>query len=258
MNKTWFIFFLLIISCNRNKAVVTEAQPKIITVKIPKYNYGYDTTEARCKFDLDRAKKDYKNGKLVFSNFGLLVKSRDEIEEILNKKGIGFKPLGENCTGLSNCYGYYMDSILKQKFGKNFFEDLKKEADKLSQSRWKTKVYNYEEVDSPAVYPGTSDVVYLQEITTKMFKRPIGWDSGKMENNESESVSIEIIVDSNGKSIIPEKDYFRYNLKKSNLKHLKYLKKEIRRVVNDLKLWKPAVMNGHKVKSDEYIDVYFN
>lgn len=249
------------VSCNKNKDAVKQTEPKIVTVKLPPKSYdpyNYDTTEVRCKTDLAKAKEDFKKGKLVFSNFGNFAKNGDEIKELLNKKGIAFKPLGENCTGLSNCYGFYMDSILKRKLGNTFLEDIKKEADKLSQSRWKTKVYNYAEVDSPAVYPGTSDVYYIQNITSKMFKKPVGWDNGKMDAYESESVSIAIIVDSNGKAIIPEKYSFNYNLKKSNLKHLKYLETEIKNVVNILKLWKPAVMNGHKVKTEVYIEVYFN
>lgn len=248
------------ISCNKHKNSVNEIEPKFVVVKLPPRSDGYvfDTTEVRCKSDLAKAKKDIKNGKMVFSHFGIFHKNGDEIREILNKKGIEFKPLGENCTGLSNCYGYYMDSILKKKFGNNFFAIIKKDADKLSKSRWKTKVYNYVEVDSSAIYPGTSDVYFIQDITTKMFKKPLGWDNGRMDNNESEYVSIEIIVDSVGKSIIPEKYYFNHNLKKTNLKHLKYLELEIKNVVNKLDLWKPAVMNGHRVKSKEYIDINFN
>lgn len=253
MTKVLFFCFLLLTSCNKNKDAAKELAPEIITVKIPTPDrYGYDTTEVRCRADLERANKDFKNGKLVFAHFGLFVKNRNEISEILNEKGIEFKPLGENCTGLSNCYGYYMDSILNIKFGKDYFIKIQKEADQLSKSRWKTKVYNYAEVDSSATYPETDDAFTVDNYCSKAFKKPSHWDE-----NEDGFILANIIVKNDGKAIVFNKDWFDYSLKKNNLKHIPYLKLEFKRIITEMQTWKPAIMNGHRVNSEEFLMISF-
>ncbi len=245
--------FLLVASCQRKEAAEKETAPKIITFKLPgPYTYGYDTTEVRCKNDLERAKKDFKNGKLVFEYFGLFTKSRDEIEELLHKKGIAFNSKGENCTALSNCYGYYMDSIIKKKWGTNFFDNLKLEATKLSESRWETKVYNYAEVDSSAVYPNTTDVLTVDNYCCKKIKLPSNWDK-----NEGGFIRATVIIKNNGKAVVADGDWFDYSLKKNNQRHLRYLKSEFRRIINEMDVWKPAEMNNHKVNAEEYLTISF-
>jgi hypothetical protein len=253
------LFSILIISCTKNNTQKKDLSPEITTIKLPpKKIFQINTKDSRCVSELKRAKKDVEKGQLVYAIYNNDNKYHLEIKELLLSKGIKYKPLGENCIGLYNCYGYYMDSIIKIKYGKNFMDRIRIKSNLLSNSRWKTKIYNYSEIDKAAEFPNTSDVYTFNDYAQKMFKKPKNWDFGKMKNNEREFVMISIIINSQGKAIIPKDYWFDYNLKKNNLKHLKYLEKEIKHVVENMDSWKPAVMNKHNVSSEEYIDVTFN
>lgn len=70
-----------------------------------------------------------------------IIRYDDEMEEILNQYGIGYIEWGLNCTMEQECYGYYMDSIISQRFGTGFIKQIKNRADSLFLSRWKTKTY---------------------------------------------------------------------------------------------------------------------
>jgi hypothetical protein len=257
---SFFIIVGLILNSCKEPVQESSIDKKVEKVIVfdKKYVHDFDSKDADCMKEYKRAIRDIENNKLVFAEFGIFQKYEDEFIELLKKDGIEYDFLGENCTGLSNCYGYCMDSVICKRFGENYIQKLLKKAHEISDSRWKSKVYNYFEVDENAIYPNTNDAVQVEDILLKEFILPKDWKYGKMKNNERECVSIKIVVDQNGKAQTISNELFMYNIKPENRRYMKYLKDELKRVIEEMKLWKPAIINGHKVKSEEYIDITFN
>lgn len=253
------LLVFIMLSCNNTKE--TESTPQISTVEVIDLplpsEYYTDFSDNICQMQMDSARADVKNGKLIYANYSSDFKYTDEIKELLNKKGIGYSTLGENCTRELNCYGYYMDSIMNLKYGKDFIKRTKTEAKTLSDSRWKTKIYNFQEVDKSAVLIDEHGlpIKSADSYSLALLLIPNGWDY-TTKFNEREYISVSLVIDKNGKSSI-DSDSFDYNLKNRNIQFTTYLKKDIERVAK-LMYWKPAEMNGHKVKSREYIDITLN
>jgi hypothetical protein len=252
--------FLFFAACNRkpiNSEIKTIEKDSLIVFD-NKYFDHVDFKDNRCLSEYKRALEDIGKNKIVYANFGINHKYNEEFEYLLKLNKIEYEFLGENCTLLSNCYGYCMDSIISKRFGDDFIEKLRTQSMELSNSRWKTKVYNYFEVDTNAKYPNTNDENEVEKLILKKFIMPKNWNSKNMKKNEREFISIEIIIDNKGKARIKSNELFMYNIKPENLKHLPYLKKELIRNINEMEFWNPAILNKHNVNSEEYIDITFN
>ena len=95
-----------------------------------------DTT---CIAEVNKAKKDIENGKIVFCSpvgflFGML-RFEDELKEVVESYGLEFKiDLISDCVfkgQTQGCYGAYMTQYIENKFGKDFREKIYNEADSL-------------------------------------------------------------------------------------------------------------------------------
>lgn len=95
-----------------------------------------DTT---CIIEINEAKKDIENGKIVFCTpvgflFGML-RFQDELKEVVESYGLEFKVdlisdvVFDGQT--QGCYGAYMTNYIKNKFGNDFREKVYYEADSL-------------------------------------------------------------------------------------------------------------------------------
>lgn len=95
-----------------------------------------DTT---CISEINRAKSDVEDGKVVFTqDYGFLfgeIRYENELRQLCKDNGLLFDfdlisdVVFEGQT--QGCYGAYMDKIIADKFGSNFKENLHKKADSL-------------------------------------------------------------------------------------------------------------------------------
>jgi hypothetical protein len=258
MKYILILISILTFSCsnqNQEEAGKVEEQDKMDDQLPPPPPLSkIDLNNESCRSELEKAKSDAKKGFLVYTQYGRKFKRYDEeLEEVLKKFNIAYKPLGPNCTGELNCYGLFMDSLITEKYGKAFITSLSKIADHMFESRWATKTYKYWDLKVGPSYRNVSpDTFILRNINF-----PKGWDFEPVEDL-NEVIDTEFIVDSAGKVSNIKAAVILVNLKNANKKHLSYLKKEVERVIKEMEPWKPAELNGHKVKCWYHLEIYLN
>lgn len=128
------LIILIIISCNQEKyqEVENKEAKTIVRVPPPPLKYYIDLNSKRCKEQLVEAKKQVEKGKLVYqisSNY--ISRYDEEFEILLANHGIQYINYGPNCTLEQECFGYYMDSIIHEKFGSGFISETEKQADSV-------------------------------------------------------------------------------------------------------------------------------
>jgi len=258
-----YIYYIVLLSlfaiaCKNENQKNTENFMEVVDIVSLPPEFYIEVNNPECITEFKRAANDAGKGILVCTNYtGIDFKHHNEIKELLKEKSIQYKPLGENCTGEQNCYGYYMDSLIKQKYGKDFLNDITIKAHALSDSRWETKIYNFDEVDENIRFLN-DDIESPGAYISKDWPHPENWDFKPIEDTYSRQyIMIEVVVDTLGKATGVANSYM-YNLKKSNEKHLPYLKKEIKKRVEALTGWQPALLNKHKVKCTTFVEVSFN
>lgn len=142
-----------------------------------------------------------------------------------------------------------MDSVIIQRHGNRFLDDMRREADQLYLSRWATKAYRPLGVD---IAPDYCAMQPEQHILSKLHL-PSTWDDKPM-TNERQFIMLDILIDSTG-SVSSISFDAASNLKRSNQKHRPYLRKEIAAIIRKMGRWQPAILNNHRIKCWQYIDV---
>ncbi|GEM_PF-2339267 len=91
-----------------------------------------------CRTDVKRAKKDVANGKIVFTqrvSFGTKpFRFEKELAKLCKVNGLVFESelISDFSTGeTQGCYADYMDGVIQNQFGKQFKQELLKQADSL-------------------------------------------------------------------------------------------------------------------------------
>jgi hypothetical protein len=241
-------------SCKLDKeaTAIEEGKEETIRIMKPPGKYLTDFNNEECKLQIDSAKLDVSNEKLVYEdNSGgwIIIRYDDEMEEILNGYGIEYKETGPNCTLEQECYGYYMDSIISQKFGKGFIKQIEQKADSLFLSRWKTKIYESWDIDESPFYKGGDAEIYIKSRV----EFPKKWDTIPMKF-ERQFVTVDVYIDNNGKLTNWEFNQF-YNLKESNEQFLSELKKQISQIIKDMTEWTPGKLIEKDVNSKIWLDI---
>lgn len=234
------------IGCEKvSEKQITETQP--IEEPLPPRFFPIDTS-AHCSEEFERAKKDISKGIFVLQDYTGRRKFLAEVKELLAKKNILYVPAGMNCTGVPECYAYYMDSIIRLRFGEHLLDRLQKEAEGIARLRLATRVFDCEDYDTPPEfksYQGEPDS--YEYYIFKNLNLPEGWDRSPMENNERQYILLDVVIDADGKAILQE--VTSYNLKERNQKYLGRLKKDIINLIEHMPAWEPATFEGHNVKS---------
>jgi hypothetical protein len=98
-----------------------------------------DPADSLCISDINRAKKDIENGKIVFTqDYGFLfgdIRYENELRKLCKDYGLVFDfdlisdVIFEGQT--QGCYGAYMDKVIAGKFGNDFKDRLHKTADSI-------------------------------------------------------------------------------------------------------------------------------
>ncbi len=133
-----FLLFTILYSCGDNVGPLnaglnTDSQDYYEYIKNPNPS---DTT---CLAQIKRAKKDVKNGKIVFNHpvglgFGML-RYEEELKEVCKEYGLEYEVELVSCVVFEGqtqgCYGHYMDMVLSNKYGADFKSKLHRKADSL-------------------------------------------------------------------------------------------------------------------------------
>tara|TARA_R110000737_G_scaffold306935_1_gene314747 strand:- start:2491 stop:3300 length:810 start_codon:yes stop_codon:yes gene_type:complete len=136
-----------------------------------------NSNDTLCISEIERAKEDIDNGKIVFTqSAGFLfgdIRYETELRELCKENGLVFEFDLIGCVVFEHqtqgCYGDYMDKVIIDKYGIDFKENLHKEADSLFLSRTQSenKIVEYWDCDERPRLPNenkrTSD--YIPSIT---------------------------------------------------------------------------------------------
>jgi hypothetical protein len=130
-----FISILILLNdCSRNAASNEQnVGDRLVYVKNP------NPTDSLCISDIQKAKKDIKDGKIVFTqSAGFLfgnIRYEEELRKLCQDHGLVFDFDLIGCVVFEGqtqgCYGEYMDEIIKDKFGSGFKEKLHVQADSI-------------------------------------------------------------------------------------------------------------------------------
>jgi len=208
-----------------------------------------------CVLETLRAKYDCQKGKLVYSiysQFDSKYLYKEEITELLNQNGIEYQPLSENCSGDQNCYGKFMYVVIQNKFGKSFIDSIITQAHILSDSKYKTKIYNIDLVDSVATnLVLTESKISLSHYLIKHLKIPSLWNKSYFKES-LQSISFDFVINSSGNLLWVEKS-FKLNSKEDNKQFVLDFKNQISYLLKKLGKWTPAKLNNHDVNSFETV-----
>lgn len=241
-------------SCKHDKEsiVINANEDEVISIRKTLGKYHTDFDNDNCKLQIDDAKNDVRKGKLVYednSGSWKIIRYEDEMEEILNEYGIEYKFTGTNCTVRQECYGYYMDSIISERFGKAFIKQIAQRADSLFLSKWETKTYDSWDIDEAPFYKEEDAENYIME----RINFPDKWDtiSSKFER---QYLIVDAFIDYKGK--LTNWEIHQYNnLKESNEQFLPEIKKEINLIMKDITEWKAGRLMDKDVNSVIMLDI---
>ncbi|MBP8238976.1 MAG: hypothetical protein KAX50_03400 [Saprospiraceae bacterium] len=237
---------------DNGSTAIQENEAEAVRSTKPPGKYCTDFENEECKRQMDSAKIDVRNGKLLYEdNSGgwTIIRYDDEMEEILNAYGIEYMETGPNCTLEQECYGYYMDSIISQRFGKEFIQQIEQRADSLFLSRWRTKIYESWEIDTPPIYNEGDTETYIEQS----IKFPEKWDTVPMEF-ERQFITLNVFVNNQGELTRWEFHEF-YNLKESNEKFLPKIQSQVNQIMAGMVAWKPGKLMDRDVNSTIWLDI---
>ena len=241
-------------SCKLDKegTVIEEDGEESVRIMKPPGKYFTNFENEDCKIQIDSAKIDVENGRLVYEDTKggwSIIRYDDEMEEILKEYGIEYVETGPNCTLEQECYGYYMDSIISQRFGKEFIKQIEQRADSLFLSRWKTKTYESWDIDEYPIFKEGDAELYIE----RKLRFPNNWDTIPMKF-ERQYLTIDVYISNTGEMIKWEFDEL-YNLKESNEPFLPDIRRQIGQVLKRMHDWTPAKLNGKNVNSKIWLDI---
>ncbi|MBA6157371.1 hypothetical protein H3Z83_12710 [Tenacibaculum sp. S7007] len=152
-----------------------------------------DTT---CINQRKRARNDIEKGKMTYFYYmGMfkMYRSNTEMTELLSEHNIGIDSTLTTCFAPVPGFEYYcyekeMQSAINKKYGKDFIDSLRLQAEKTYVSKHPNKIYKFEDCDTIARYP--SALNYKEHFDNyeidyfKNFKYPKGY---KFKNEKSYS-----------------------------------------------------------------------
>lgn len=182
-----------------------------------------------------------------------------ELIQLLKEKNIGYGGyiLG-NCFGIpDNCFQWEMNRIVEQKFGKQFIENLKKEATKKFVENNPEKIFRFEECDMESRYfPAKTYKEMIDKMKTdylKNFVYPQDFISRKKDDKYSYAEA-SFILDKNGNI---SKVRVELSLEeKKNYIYSSYLINSLKTFVENSK-WKTATYKGFPVNSEMRVLIFY-
>ena len=235
-----FLFCSLFSACNQR-----ETKEKLIF---------YD--DGDCEMEKQRAKFDLQKGLIVYSVYGAFDRKyayTQEIEELLSAKGIKYENLGENCFGSKNCYGQFMKEKIDSQFGENFIDSILLAAKTISDGKWETKIYDYQTVDNVPIFSsGMNSTENAESYLSRNISLPKSWKANKEAKNKNQEVFAELIIDKKGKAKLCNA-CFELICNEENQALKTEIENELINVIDRMPNFKPAEVNGKRVKYSEQV-----
>ena len=217
-------------------------------------------TDSMCIKDIEKAKKDVSNGKIVFCfpmGFGSHdLRQEKQLRELCLKNNLIFKyelfsdVIYDGQT--QGCYGAYMDKTISSKFGSNFKQNLLKQADSILLATNDTIVYY--KCDKRPQIPGKDDYETTLEakVPEKLSKQLKADKEGDLP-----FMDIGFYIDKSGNASGYFLNYFMDANSKSNQKFKDELFKIGVEQLKAIKHWETGFVNGQKVNTENNVRVYF-
>jgi hypothetical protein len=220
-------------------------------------------TDTTCLKELELAKADIKNGKLVYChNAGSMLyqklRGENHMISLLKKYNISYSNITTSDViyegQTQNCYGDYMEEQIKNKYGTFFLDSLLAISDSLCAFS-NHDTLHYSQCDTWPRYPSENLDEEFSKKIQEQFNHLVTYPKGyiKKENQEICSfVDVSFVVDKTGKTSNIG-FWFMFD-HKENQKLEKHFEEIIKPLILDT-TWQPATVRKRKVTSDMNIRI---
>lgn len=262
-NITLLVLTIVLFACgekNPKDKEVQNFQQDYSEASLVDYIKNIDDQDSTCYQDIEKAKTDVTNGKIVFcipTGFGSHdLRQEKQLRELCKKHGLIFDyelfsdVIFEGQT--QGCYGAYMDNIIAHKFGVHFKQKLLKQADKMLLEANDTIVYY--KCDKQPQLPGKNDYeLTLNVKLSEKFRKQIKAD----KNGDLPFMDIGFYIDKSGN---PSGYFLNFFMDADHESNQKFEDELFELGVNKLKKikqWETGIVNGQKVNTENNVRVYF-
>ena len=242
-----------------NKMKNQEIPDRIIYVSNP------NDKDTLCISEINRAKKDIENGKIIFTqSAGFLfgeIRYENELRQLCKENELTFDFDLIGCVVFEGqtqgCYGDYMDKIIIEKFGIDFKEKLHKQADSLFlvNADLNNKVVQYWDCDERPKLPSenerTSDyltTIKVKDVNIEKDESEYGgwpfFDLGFIVEKDS---TINGFYISNYVAHLDKNEKFKSKLFEIAVDHIKKI----------YPVWNPGKIDGVSVRTDNNVRIFF-
>lgn len=241
-----------------NDIDVLELPERIQYVNSPNPN------DTLCISEIERAKIDIENGKIVFTqSAGFLfgdIRYETELRELCEQNELVFDFDLMGCVVFEGqtqgCYGDYMDKVIMDKYGIDFKDNLHKKADSLflSRTQLENKLVKYWNCDErprlPRETKRTSDHIPSITVDNPDIKEKKGNDGGWpffdigfiVERDSSTSG----FYSSNFVAQLEENEKYKSELYEMAVKHIK----------TKYPIWVPGKVGGFPVRTENNVRIF--
>jgi hypothetical protein len=228
------------------------------------YIINPNSNDTLCLSEIERAKKDIENGKIVFTqSAGLLfgdIRYETELRDLCKINGLVFDFDLIGCVVFEGqtqgCYGDYMDKIIIDRYGIDFKENLHKKADSLflAKTQSENKLVRYWDCDERPRLPNetkrTSDYIPSITVDSPDIKEKKGnyggwpfFDMGFIVEKDS---TISGFYSSNFVAQLDENEKYKNELFEIAVKYIK----------TEYPIWVPGKVNGVAVRTDNNVRIF--
>ncbi len=272
MKHLQYILVLILISvCSYPSKIVCQDEKSDKTFnehELPeriRYVSNPRPTDTLCISEIERAKKDLSNGKIVFTqevghSFGH-IRYENELKQLCEEMGLAYDTHLIGCFYIEGqtkgCYGRYMDKVIIEKFGIDFKEKLHKKADSLYLSNVNSQniTVQYYDCDKWPKLPNeakrTND--YLPSIKVKN----IDIEENKSENGGWPYIDIGFIVEKDGTISGFYMESFNPELEKNEQYKDELYRIAVKHIKKNYPIWIPGKVIGVPVRTDNNVRIYF-
>jgi hypothetical protein len=249
------VLILIISSCKQE-----SNEKSRIEYLIPK-------TDTACLKEIEKAKKDFRKGKLVYCNFWVSLRCEHELTEVLKQYDIEFEntdPRELLIKGQTNfCFCDYMKEKIADLHGPKFTDSLLNIADSIYISKNLDKTYEYDSWDKPPLFPGDTtldptDHSGLQQEFENRISYPAGYKY-KADKESMAMIKVNLHVDIHGRAKVLNCQFVFWNNKTRKENYNKEFYPELEKIVIPLieqTKWEPAKIKSYKVKSKSQAFIY--
>lgn len=217
-------------------------------------------TDSRCIYDIQRAKKDIQNGKIVFTQsygFGSMgLRYEEELRQLCKTQGLVFDFDMISCLVFAGqtqgCYGSYMDEVIFSKFGSGFKEALHRQADSLFLVNIiaQNKIIQYWDCDERPRLPND-----IKETTDYMPDLIISGVDIKDNRGEWPLLNISFVIERDSTL----SDFYVTNFVAKLEENEKYKDQLFARAVESIKekypVWVPGTIKGVPVRTNNIVRI---